>query len=60
MKLNKIQKQAMKKAKERVLVEKNSIKKCVACNGSGYYDTTNSPTCSSCEGTGIEEVVDTN
>lgn len=50
----------MKKAKERVLVEKNSIKKCVACNGSGYYDTTNSPTCSSCEGTGIEEVVDTN
>lgn len=26
--------------------------KCVACNGSGYYDTKNSPKCSSCNGTG--------
>lgn len=30
-------------------------KKCVACNGSGYYDTTNSPSCSSCNGTGKEK-----
>jgi DnaJ-class molecular chaperone len=29
-------------------------KKCVACNGSGYYDTTNSPACSACNGTGKE------
>ena len=27
---------------------------CIACNGSGYYDNTNSPICSSCEGTGKE------
>jgi len=31
------------------------VKKCSACNGSGYYDTTNSPKCSSCNGTGVEK-----
>jgi DnaJ-class molecular chaperone len=25
---------------------------CIACNGSGYYDVTGSPKCSSCKGTG--------
>ena len=30
--------------------------KCVACNGSGYYDDTGSPRCSSCEGTGKERL----
>ena len=28
---------------------------CLACNGSGYYDNTNSPKCSSCNGTGREK-----
>lgn len=27
---------------------------CIACNGSGRYDSHNSPKCSSCEGTGKE------
>lgn len=27
-------------------------KVCHACNGSGYYDSTGSPKCSACEGTG--------
>ena len=25
---------------------------CIACNGSGYYDVTGSPKCSSCNGIG--------
>ena len=25
---------------------------CIACNGSGHYDNTGSPKCSSCNGTG--------
>lgn len=29
--------------------------KCIACDGSGYYDNTNSPKCSSCNGTGVEQ-----
>ncbi len=28
---------------------------CSACNGSGYYDSENSPPCSSCNGTGKEK-----
>jgi len=32
--------------------EKELKEKCSACNGSGYYDTTNSPKCSSCQGKG--------
>ena len=27
---------------------------CVACNGSGYYDSNDSPICSSCDGAGKE------
>lgn len=27
---------------------------CVACNGSGHYDTKGSPKCSACKGSGIE------
>jgi RecJ-like exonuclease len=26
--------------------------KCIACNGSGYYDNTGNPKCGSCNGTG--------
>lgn len=29
-------------------------RKCIACNGSGYYDHNGSPKCSSCNGTGKE------
>ena len=29
---------------------------CAACSGSGYYDSSNSPKCSSCNGTGKEKV----
>lgn len=32
------------------------LEKCVACNGSGYYDNTGSPPCSSCGGTGKTRV----
>ena len=28
--------------------------KCLACNGSGYYDHNGSPKCGSCDGTGKE------
>lgn len=30
--------------------------KCVACNGSGHYDTDGSPPCSACNGTGKKQV----
>ena len=30
------------------------LRKCYACNGSGIYDTFNSPKCGACEGTGRE------
>lgn len=29
-------------------------RKCTACNGSGRYDSTNSPACGICNGTGKE------
>ncbi len=29
---------------------------CIACNGSGYYDSFNSPKCGGCDGTGKEKV----
>lgn len=29
---------------------------CGACDGSGYYDNTNSPKCGACDGTGKEKV----
>lgn len=35
-------------------VYKWKLRKCIACNGSGYYDNTSSPKCSACEGTGKE------
>lgn len=30
-------------------------RKCVACNGSGIYDSYKSPACGACEGTGKEK-----
>ena len=30
--------------------------RCTACNGSGYYDSTNSPKCGCCNGTGKMKV----
>lgn len=35
-------------------VEGWKLGKCIACNGSGYYDHNGSPKCSSCNGTGKE------
>lgn len=32
----------------------NHRKACTACNGSGYYDSDDSPKCGACNGTGIE------
>ncbi len=34
------------------------LRKCVACNGSGRYDSHRSPKCSSCNGTGKERYKD--
>lgn len=51
MKPNKIMRRAI--AQGRALVEQ--VKPCLACNGSGRYDTTNSPRCASCNGTGQEK-----
>jgi len=45
-----------RKAERKAHKEKNvlgwKLVKCVACNGSGRYDSNGSPKCSSCEGTG--------
>jgi DnaJ-class molecular chaperone len=30
------------------------LRTCIACNGSRYYDTDNSPPCGACDGTGKE------
>ena len=35
-------------------VYKNKLETCSACSGSGYYDTTDSPACGACGGTGKE------
>ena len=34
------------------------LQDCIACNGSGYYDVSNSPTCGCCNGTGKERYRD--
>lgn len=34
------------------------LRTCTACNGSGYYDSYESPYCSSCDGTGRERYKD--
>ena len=46
--------------KQRELISKwtlniKAVEKCIACNGSGYYDHNGSPKCDSCNGTGIEQ-----
>ena len=33
-------------------VYKKKLVKCIACNGSGYYDHNGSPKCEGCNGTG--------
>ena len=32
----------------------HKLRDCVACNGSGYYDSNGSPPCGACDGTGRE------
>ncbi len=49
--MNKQMRAAIKAGKE--LLKQNIKTKCTACNGTGRYDTTNSPKCSACNGTGI-------
>lgn len=49
MKANKQMRRAIKDGKAVALL--NQKKKCVACNGSGYYDVAGSPTCAACKGT---------
>ena len=44
----------MRKAVAAGLASVTKSCKCIACNGSGYYDTNGSPKCSSCKGTGKE------
>lgn len=36
-------------------VYKWKLRKCGACNGSGYYDDNGSPKCSACNGTRVEK-----
>lgn len=46
---------AIRKAYFYAYIFKNKLKVCVACNGTGQYDTTRYgkiPKCGSCEGTG--------
>lgn len=42
-------------ARELLKVLDPQPKKCMACNGSGRYDSTGSPPCGACNGTGFEE-----
>lgn len=41
----------MKVNKKFIKQKPKTSKKCVACNGTGYYDHTGSPPCSACNGT---------
>lgn len=46
-----------KKKREKFFYEniyKFKLRKCSACNGSGFYDSYKSPPCSACNGTGKE------
>lgn len=36
-----------------IFIKETVSTKCIACNGSGYYDSTGSPPCGSCDGSGI-------
>lgn len=53
MKQNKKTRKLIKEWRVRNLNNKDN--KCIACNGSGYYDNTGSPLCESCNGTGIKQ-----
>lgn len=48
-----------RKQKRKEHYEKNikdwKEKKCISCNGTGYYDDNGSPKCSACNGTGKEK-----
>lgn len=35
-----------------LVLQNMTMKECVACSGSGYYDNDGSPNCDSCKGTG--------
>lgn len=51
MKHNKLMRRAIASGKSEKA--KAAPKPCVACGGSGRYDAKGSPTCGSCNGTGV-------
>ena len=56
MKPNKKMRKSINEWKDKVKLQKyKPYNKCYACNGSGFYDTKNSPSCGSCNGTGLED-----
>lgn len=48
------ERKAERKARNERFVYGWKLRKCTACNGSGYYDSCGSPPCSGCDGTGKE------
>lgn len=54
MKMSKANKALMLEFLERSAAV-SADQKCVACNGSGHYDTKGSPPCSACNGTGLKD-----
>lgn len=58
MKPNKAMRAAIAAGKKIATKAAAKQRTCIACNGSGRYDTTGSPKCSSCNGTGIESIED--
>lgn len=45
---------AERKAKRIAAQQRPNLGPCIACAGSGRYDSDGSPPCGSCDGTGIE------
>lgn len=46
------QRKAQRKEYFEKFVKGRKLEKCISCNGSGYYDSNNSPKCGACDGTG--------
>lgn len=53
MKQNKLMRKAIQEGKKLQKQQQKHV--CVACNGSGRYDVSGSPKCSSCNGTGYSK-----
>lgn len=60
MKPNKQMRRSIEAWKNNPIAPKGVVPKCIACDGSGYYDTQRhgkTPKCGSCKGTGLNNVV---